>query len=299
MWSFLHQFLTTAWNLFESLWYFVIIGTALVQVFTRFLQPEKMTALMRKSGLRSIGVATVAGAALPLCACGVIPFLVSFLRMRVPLAIIMAFTAASPLMDPSDFVVTAGLLGIPWAIVKTLSALVMGFGVGLTILSLNRRGIWLNQVKIRVAEDDVDEIVATATASPKQKWLTTSNKFLKDLWFSGKFLLLAVVLGALLNTLVPAKIIIQILGGNHWYSIPLADLAGIFTYGISGAPIVKVLMGMGMSKGAGMAFLIAGHATSIGLMTTLFTLVRRPLFVFYVAATLIISLVFGYGFQLI
>lgn len=172
-------------------------------------------------------------------------------------------------------------------------------GVGLTILSLNRRGIWLNQVKIRVAEDDVNEIVATATASPKQKWLTTSNKFLKDLWFSGKFLLLAVVLGALLNTLVPAKIITQILGGNHWYSIPLADLAGIFTYGISGAPIVKVLMGMGMSKGAGMAFLIAGHATSIGLMTTLFTLVRRPLFVFYVAATLIISLVFGYGFQLI
>lgn len=127
MWSFLHQFLTTAWNLFESLWYFVIFGTALVQVFTRFLQPEKMTALMRKNGLRSIGVATVAGAALPLCACGVIPFLVSFLRMRVPLAIIMAFTAASPLMDPSDFVVTAGLLGIPWAIVKTLSALVMGF----------------------------------------------------------------------------------------------------------------------------------------------------------------------------
>lgn len=215
----------------------------------------------------------------------------------MPLAIIMAFTAASPLMDPSDFVVTAGLLGIRWAIVKTVAALFMGFGVGLTILVLNRRGIWTNQVKVRPANDGSSEVAATAIISTRQRWLMTSTKFMKDLWFSGKFLLLAVVLGALLNTLVPAKVITEVLGGRHWYSIPLADLAGIFTYGISDAPIVKVLLGLGMSKGAGMSFLIAGHATSIGLMTTLFTLVRRPLFLFYITATLVISLVFGYAFQ--
>lgn len=294
---FIHHFWTTAWSLFGSLWYFIIIGTVVAQVFTRFLKPERMSSVMQQSGVKSIGVATLAGAALPMCACGVIPFLVSFLRIGMPLAIIMAFTAASPLMDPSDFVVTAGLLGIRWAIVKTVAALFMGFGVGLTTLVLNRRGIWNNQVKVRPADDGSSEVAATAIVSTRQKWLIISVKFMKDLWFSGKFLLLAVILGALLNTLVPAKVITEVLGGRHWYSIPLADLAGIFTYGISDAPIVKVLLGLGMSKGAGMSFLIAGHATSIGLMTTLFTLVRRPLFLFYITATLVISLVFGYAFQ--
>lgn len=186
-----------------------------------------------------------------MCACGVIPFLVSFLRIGTPLAIVMAFTAASPLMDPSDFVVTAGLLGIRWAIVKTVAALVMGLTLGLAILHLNRRGIWLNQVKVRAADDSSDEIAATAITSTRQRWVMVMSKFMRDLWFSGKSLLLAVVLGALLNTLVPPKVITHVLGGSHWYSIPVADIAGILTYGISDAPIIKVLLDLGMSKGAG------------------------------------------------
>lgn len=298
MWIFVHHFLTTAWGLFGSLWYFIIIGTVVAQVFSRFLRPERMSSLVQSSGMKSIGVATVAGAALPMCACGVIPFLVSFLRIGAPLAIVMAFTAASPLMDPSDFVVTAGLLGLRWAIVKTVAALVMGFAMGVAILNLNRRGIWQNQVKVRATDQSSDELAAAVIPSTKQRWMVASLKFMKDLWFSGKFLLLAVILGALLNTAVPPRVITHVLGGSHWYSIPLADIAGILTYGISDAPIIKVLLTMGMSPGSGMSFLIAGHATSIGLLSTLYTLVRRPLFIFYVITTLIVSLVFGYAFQL-
>jgi uncharacterized protein len=231
-----------------------------------------------------------------LCACGVIPFLVSFLRIGAPLAVTMAFTAASPLMDPADFVVTTGMLGLRWAVTKTFAALVMGTLVGLTVLYQNRRGVWLNQVKVRV-----DDGVASETAATTEE-LTLGDrsvKFLKDLWFSGKFLLLAIFLGALLNTLIPASVITNVLGGHRWYGIPLGSLVGMTTYGISDAPIIKVLLGLGMSKGAGMSFLVAGHATSIGLLTTLHTLVRRPLFIFYLMSTLFVSLVFGVLFQVL
>ncbi|WP_206915761.1 permease [Alicyclobacillus suci] len=291
------RFGNTAWVLFKDLWYWAIVGTVLAQVVTRFIPFDKMQTTANGGNIRSVGIATVAGAGLPLCACGVIPFLVSFLRVGAPLAVIMAFTAASPLMDPADFAVTAGMLGLNWAIVKTVAALAMGAFVGLTILYQNRRGVWLNQVKVRVADSASAETVVTTTAEPS--WIVASVKFLKDLWFSGKFLLLAIVLGALLNTLVPASVVTKVLGGHHWYSIPLGSLVGIATYGISDAPIIKVLLGLGMSKGAGMSFLIAGHATSIGLLTTLHTLVRRPLFVFYLVATLLVSLIFGIVFQVL
>lgn len=63
MGSFVIHFWTTAWSLFGSLWYFIIIGTVVAQVFSRFLQPERMSSLVQKSGVKSVGVATVAGAA--------------------------------------------------------------------------------------------------------------------------------------------------------------------------------------------------------------------------------------------
>ncbi len=297
MLDFLFRFGSTAWILFGSLWYWIIAGTILAQVAARFIPFEKLQSKTNGANLGAIGIATVAGAGLPLCACGVIPFLVSFLRVGAPLAVIMAFTAASPLMDPADFAVTTGMLGLNWAIVKTVAALAMGGFVGLTILYQNRRGVWLNQVKVRVVDSASTETAVTAAVM--SAWGKVIVKFLKDLWFSGKFLLLAIVLGALLNTLVPAKVVTKILGGHHWYGIPLGSLAGIATYGISDSPIIKVLLGLGMSKGAGMSFLIAGHATSIGLLTTLHTLVRRPLFIFYLIATLFVSLIFGIVFELL
>jgi uncharacterized protein len=292
--DFLFRFSNTAWFLFKDLWYWIIIGTVLAQIATRLIPFQKMHH-SAKGGIRAVGIATIAGAGLPLCACGVIPFLVSFLRVGAPLAVIMAFTAASPLMDPADFAVTAGMLGLNWAIVKTTAALVMGMLVGLTILYQNRRGVWQDQIKVRVSDHASVETAAVVMAKPL--WRATTVKFLKDLWFNGKFLLLAIVLGSLLNTLIPATVVTTILGGHHWYGIPLGSLVGITTYGISDAPIIKVLLGLGMTKGAGMAFLIAGHATSIGLLTTLHTLVRRPLFTFYLLTTLFVSLIFGIIFE--
>ncbi len=279
----------TAWTLFQSLWYFAVIGTVLAHLVKRFLPVSRWSGGLVAGDVRSVAVATVAGAALPLCACGVIPFLVTFLRIGAPLAVVMAFTAASPLMDPYDFLITAGVLGTRWAIVKTLSALAMGLLVGLVTLARNRRGQWLNEIKVRVAESHaIDD-------GPRMlKWLIPLN----ELWYSAKFLLLAIALGALVHTVVPARIVVGLLGGRHWYSIPLGSLLGIATYGISSVPFVKIVLGMGMSPGAGMAFLIAGHATSVGLLATLRALVKRRIFLFYLASTVAISLIFGFGFQM-
>lgn len=292
---FVNSFLSTSWALFQELWYWAIIGVVLAQVVSRFVTTQTIQRRLTGESLSSIGLA--AGAALPLCACGVIPFLVSFLRIGVPIAVVMAFTAASPLMDPVDFLLTSGILGIHWAVIKTLAALAMGLGLGLLIRSQNRRGAWLDQLKVR-ADVRADVPPDDSTSTGVHTLWRTGLKFLSDLWFSGKFLLLAIVLGALLNTVVPASFVGRILGGQHWYGVPLAAMLGMTTYGISSAPFVKILLHMGMSPGAGMAFLISGHATSIGLLTTLATLVKRQIFLAFAGLTLVVSLLFGFAFNL-
>ncbi|MDO9127750.1 MAG: permease, partial [Parvibaculum sp.] len=51
-------------------------------------------------------VASLFGALSPFCSCGVIPIIAALLAMGVSLPAVMAFWLASPIMDPSMFVLT-------------------------------------------------------------------------------------------------------------------------------------------------------------------------------------------------
>ena len=55
--------------------------------------------------------AALAGGLSPFCSCGVIPLIAALLAMGVPLSAVMAFWLASPVIDPSMFVLTVGVLG--------------------------------------------------------------------------------------------------------------------------------------------------------------------------------------------
>lgn len=78
------------------------------------------------SPVMMIFVAAAVGGLSPFCSCGVIPLIAALLAMGVPLSAVMAFWLASPVMDPSMFFLTTGVLGIEFAIGKTIAALSLG-----------------------------------------------------------------------------------------------------------------------------------------------------------------------------
>ena len=79
------------------------------------------------SPLLMVLLAALAGGLSPFCSCGVIPLIAALLAMGVPLSAVMAFWLASPVMDPTMFL-TSGVLGVEFAVAKTLAAI----GLGLT-----------------------------------------------------------------------------------------------------------------------------------------------------------------------
>lgn len=85
-------------------------------------------------------IAALAGGLSPFCSCGVIPLIAAFLAMGVPLSAVMAFWLASPVMDPSMFVLTTGVLGIEFAVAKTLAAVGLGVFGGYVVHLLSRAG---------------------------------------------------------------------------------------------------------------------------------------------------------------
>ncbi|MDJ0708039.1 MAG: permease [Leptolyngbyaceae cyanobacterium MO_188.B28] len=262
----------------------------------------------RISGI--IPVAALIGALSPFCSCGVIPLIAALLSMGVPVAAVMAFWLSSPLMAPAMFVLTVGALGLQFAIAKTIAAVGIGLLGGFGVLLLMQAGVaaksFINPLKDGVGNGgcagskirNPKNIVWRFWPDPERR-----HKFWKgarkNAWFLGKWLALAFLLESLMLVYVPDGWIGAIAGDNSFLSILSAALVGIPAYlnGYAALPLVDGLMQQGMNPGAGMAFLLAGGATSIPAMIAVFALARRPVFLAYLSFALLGSVVAGVAFN--
>ncbi|NIR30018.1 MAG: permease [Gammaproteobacteria bacterium] len=240
--------------------------------------------------------AAAIGALSPFCSCGVIPLIAALLGMGVPLAPVMAFWLASPLMDPSMFALTLGTLGAPFAIAKTASAAGIGMLGGFGIWLLQTAGLLREPLRAGVgnggcAGSVVREVRPVAwpfwRESARRKDFVADARF--NLAFLGKWLTLAFVLESLMLAYVPADAVADIVGRGDYLEVVAAALVGIPAYlnGYAALPLVGGLMEQGMAPGAAMAFLLAGGVTSIPAAVAVYALARRPVFVAYIAFALI------------
>ncbi|HOG18705.1 MAG TPA: permease [Syntrophales bacterium] len=137
---------------------------------------------------------------------------------------------------------------------------------------------------------------STAASFRAIDWGVFAGRMWEQSWRLGRWLLLAFLLEALITRYVPQETIAAVLGKESFFAIPLAALVGVPLYlgNLSALPIVKGLLAQGMQPGAAIAFLIAGPVTTIPAMTAVWGVVRKPVFVLYIAISLIGAGLLGY-----
>lgn len=253
-----------------------------------------------------IPFAALMGALSPFCSCGVIPLIAALLAMGVPLAPVMAFWLASPLMDPSMFFLTAGEIGMDFAIAKTLTAFVMGLYGGLVVQMLSNTDFIRHALRDGVGNGGCGgakvrnpKPVMWAFWAERERTAKFSSEALKSALFLLKWLALAYLAESLMLAYAPANAIADIAGGGGIGSIFTAALIGVPAYlnGYAAVPLIGGLFAQGMAQGAGMAFLIAGGVTSIPAAIAVFALVRLPVFVLYLALALSGAVMAGLAYQ--
>jgi hypothetical protein len=251
--------------------------------------------------------ASLVGALSPFCSCGVIPVIVALLATGMPLAPVMAFWLASPLMDPSMFVLTAGVLGIQFAIAKTIAAVGVGLLGGFGVLALQGLGL----LRGPVLRDGVGNggCAGSKIRNPKavvwSYWKDPArrNVFrdagLQNALFLGKWLLVAFALESLMVAYLPGDFIGRLAGDGSVFSIVMATLVGIPSYvnGTAALPMVAGLVEKGMAPGAAMAFLLGGGVTSIPAALAVWAIARKEFFAAYLALAVAGSLLAGLVFQ--
>ena len=251
--------------------------------------------------------AATLGGLSPFCSCGVIPLIAALLAMGVPLSAVMAFWLASPVIDPSMFVLTAGLLGLEFAVAKTMAAIALGLFGGFATNALARSGFLADPLRPGVGNGGCGAGAVRAPGAVVWRFWDEAPRrarFARDAVSSGAFLLkwltLAFLLESLMLAYVPADWIASALGGGGIAPIITATFVGVPAYlnGYAALPLVSGLTEQGMTPGAGLAFLVAGGVTSLPAAIAVFALVKRPVFALYVLLALGGSMASGLLFQL-
>jgi uncharacterized protein len=257
-----------------------------------------------------IPVAAVGGGLTPFCSCGVIPLVAGLFGAGVPLAPVMAFWIASPLMDPTQFFVIAGSLGLGFAIAKTLAAVGMGLLGGYGTMALTRTGLLTIDNAMRTSIQPK----LCCKSSPKSAKVPPVWRFWQDsqrsqvflvtaattAWFLVRWLALAFAIESVMTAWIPPALIAHWLGSGP-FAIPLAVLVGVPVYinPLAAVPFVAGLIQLGMSPAAALAFMLATTATGFAAMTAVWALVKPKVFALYIAFAMVGSLLAGYAFELV
>ncbi|MDH5661704.1 MAG: permease [Elusimicrobiota bacterium] len=301
----LYSVWSVAVNMFFRLWYFVVIGIVIGSLISVFVPTRRLAeASNRKGGIPSIVLASLLGVVSPLGSYAVIPIFAAMLSTGVPIAPVMSFLVASPLINPFIFISTWGVLGASMAIARLLSAVVLGILCGLMFHYLNKKNFFADLASGNPMKSDnnrkKDFISKLTQTSSGNKWLDALRLMGKMAKYPGKYFLIAILLAALADTYIPKSFVVMTLGASR-FSVLLAAAMSIPFYVCGGGalPIIYGLMNMGMSSGAALAFFIAGPATRISPMVTVALLVKKKAFLIYFLTVVVGGIALGYLYGLI
>ncbi len=197
-----------------------LVGSAVMAAYVIAAGADRIIArAFTGSPGRMILMAALLGALSPFCSCGVIPIIAALLAMGVPLAPIMAFWLASPIMDPEMFVLTWGILGLDFAVAKAAVAVGLGLFGGTVTHGLSG---WLGTDLMRDGAGGCScSARATVRGGKPVVWAFWQDAARRQVFgrelgralrFLVQWLILAFLLESLMLAFIPAETIVAHLG---------------------------------------------------------------------------------------
>lgn len=276
----LHHFLAT----FAELAPWLLLGAAVAGALHALLPRGFLQRNLR--GRFAVLKAVALGVPLPLCSCGVIPVGLSLKKEGADDGAAVGFLISTPQTGVDSILVSASLLGWPFALFKVLAALVTGVSGGL----LAGRG------------------EAVEAASPeKVDDATVARRGFREAWQHGLemirsvygWILVGVLVSAIITVAVPEDSLAAMgrAGGLPGMLAALVISVPLYVCATASVPIAAALVAAGLPPGAALVFLMAGPATNVATIGAVYrTLGARSLAV-YLSTIIVGSLAAGLAFD--
>ena len=267
-------------------------------VLRSWFSPEKTRAIL--AGKRQVWgypLAALLGVLTPFCSCSSVPLFIGFVSAGIPLGVTFSFLIAGPMVGPVGLGLLYGLVG--WQIATIY--LVFGFTIATVAgFVLGRLGLE------RYLQDWVRELNAGPVGDLPEERLTLVDRLkigveqvreiVGKVWI---WVLVGIGIGAAIHGYVPEEMMLRIMGGEAWWSVPAAVVVGVpmYTNAAGVIPIVEALLGKGAALGTTLAFMMSVIALSLPEMIILKQVLKLRLIAIFIAVVAAGILATGFLFN--
>ena len=269
----------------------------LISYIQSYFPPERSKKIMgRFHGIWANGIAALLGTVTPFCSCSSIPLFIGFTSAGLPLGVTFSFLISSPLVDLGSLVMLTGSFGSKVALAYVLVGLVLAVLGGTLIERLH-------------LENDVEEFIRNAgrvdlespQMSVRDRLSYAKTQVASTVRKVAPYVLVGVAIGALIHNFIPQAFVEELLGAEHWYSVPLATLIGIPMYAdIFGTiPIAESLFAKGAGLGTVLSFMMGVTALSLPSMVMLRKAVKPRLLAVFFGVVVVGIMLIGFFFNAI
>lgn len=267
-------------------------------VLRSWFSPEKTRAILAgKRAILGYPLAAMLGVLTPFCSCSSVPLFIGFVSAGVPLGVTFSFLIAGPMVGPVGLGLLFGLVG--WEI--TAIYLVFGFSIA-TIAGwvMGRMNLerylqdWVREMNAGPVGDIPD---ARLTMVDRLKTgLEQVREIVGKVWI---WVMIGIAIGALIHGYVPEAMMLRIMGGEAWWSVPAAVVVGVpmYTNAAGVIPIVEALLGKGAALGTTLAFMMSVIALSLPEMIILKQVLTLRLIAIFIAVVATGILASGFLFN--
>ena len=269
-------------------------------VLRSWFSPEKTRAILAgKREILGYPIAALLGVLTPFCSCSSVPLFIGFVSAGIPLGVTFSFLIAGPMVGPVGLGLLYGLVG--WQVATVY--LVFGFTIAMVA------GWVMGRMDLeRYLQDWVRELNAGPVGDLPEERLTLVDRLkigleqvreiVGKVWI---WVVIGISIGALIHGYVPESVMLRIMGGEAWWSVPAAVVVGVpmYTNAAGVIPIVEALLGKGAALGTTLAFMMSVIALSLPEMIILKQVLTLRLIAIFLAVVATGILATGFLFNAI
>ncbi len=254
---------------------YILLGFLLAGLMHAFVPNDLYRRHLGHRSVGSIIKATLLGVPLPLCSCGVIPTAMSLRKEGASKAATISFLIATPQTGVDSIIATYSLMGLPFALLRPIAAIVTALTGGLLAAKLCKED--------GESRSDVSEKSDTAAASFGSRMMAALKYAFVDMMQDiGKWLVAGLAVAGIITVFVPESFF-ELFAHSSLLSMLFVLLLAIPMYlcATGSIPIAVALMLKGLSPGTALVLLMAGPAVNTASMLVVGKVMgRRTLLVY-------------------
>ena len=270
---------------------YLLLGFFLAGVMHAFVPQTLYRRYLGGHSFRTVLNAALLGIPLPLCSCGVIPTAMSLRKEGASKGATVSFLISTPQTGVDSIIATYSLMGLPFALIRPLVALVTSLLGGCLVNKLDDK----ESPEVQQGASSVAEDVAQKSFVQRMK-SAFRYAFVEMMQDIGRWLLLGLVVAGLITVFVPDSFF-ALFADKPLLSmlLVLAFAVPMYLCATGSIPIAVALILKGLSPGTALVLLMAGPAVNVASMLVISKVMGKKTLALYLLSIVSGAIFFGLG----